>query len=372
MARIVVSRPILRLVFLAIPALGLSPSEPLFSRRSLCGTLLAAGALQAPAVPAVAATAPLSIAGGRVLRVSAERVTAADLPAALADLCTAGIVLCGEHHNSRADHALELELLRTMADAAERDRQPLTLGLEMFERRFQPVLDAYSAGELSDEELFERSEWRDRWVWPYEAYLPIWREARDRGVKMVALNTDTEVLLPVPISGLESLPAGARRDLVPDPVGFVEATRAPHFKRYTDLVIMASFGLHLSQEFIDKRATPQGFFAARILRDEAMAARMAAATRQNGGRGLLLAGSDHCKFELGIAQRLRRCAGKGTSVRVVLLNPSPSDTLSSSETQLALRLGSEEDAPLLADYVVYTEKVRKVKTGYRPKRVYIA
>lgn len=212
-------------------------------RRSvLCG--LAASAAPLPAARAAEerpAGAPPQgaaglIPGAQTYYVNAPRqlVVATDA-AREASLLSSDFVVCGEHHNLAADHVLEASLLRAMADAADRDGVPLVLGLEMVERAFQPALDAYSARTISDAELYTATEWATRWVWPWEQYLPILQLARERNVGLVALNTDTEVLRRVPVEGLESLDAAQRASLVPDPEGFVSATRvrrvpvpAPH------------------------------------------------------------------------------------------------------------------------------------------------
>ena len=274
-----------------------------------------------------------------------------------ASLLSAEFVICGEHHNSPSDHQLEASLLLGMADAAARDGVPLILGLEMFERAFQPALDAYCAGSLSDTELYSATEWATRWVWPWDQYLPIFQLARERGVKLVALNTDTEVLRRVPVEGLGSLSVDQRADLVPDPQGFITATRDPFFGRYTNAIIMASYDVHVLNRFMDARATEAGFFSARILRDEAMASRTVQAAGERG-RALILAGADHVKFEYGLDRRLRRYAARSgranARVETILLNASPEDTLSASVNSLALSLGPEDNAPRLASYLIYS------------------
>jgi uncharacterized iron-regulated protein len=300
---------------------------------------------------------PGLITGAQTYYVNAPRqlVVATDA-AREASLVCAEFVVCGEHHDLAADHRLEASLLRAMADAADRDGVPLVLGLEMVERAFQSALDAYSARSISDAELYTATEWATRWVWPWEQYLPILQLARDRGVGLVALNTDTEVLRRVPIEGLESLNPAQRASLVPDPEGFVSATTDPFFGRYTNAVIMPSFGVHVSQRYMDQRATQAGFFSARILRDEAMASRAVAAAGDRG-RALVLVGADHVKYELGIERRMRRYAALAgrpqARIETVLLSPTPADTLSASETRLALALGPEEEALHLARYIMY-------------------
>ena len=55
-----------------------------------------------------------------------------------------------------------------MAAAARADGVKLALGLECFEQRAQPALDAYAARELDDDGLRAKTEWEARWAWPWE------------------------------------------------------------------------------------------------------------------------------------------------------------------------------------------------------------
>ena len=86
-------------------------------------------------------------------------------------LSTKRAVFLGEHHDAAADHALQAEVisrLRTKIGAA----RPLAVGLEMVQRRYQPQLDAYVAGRLT-----ERNSGRRRLGpalgWPFQTYVPV-------------------------------------------------------------------------------------------------------------------------------------------------------------------------------------------------------
>lgn len=149
-------------------------------------------------------------------------------------------LVVGEHHNYKIDHAMERNMLAAMANEAQADGVPLILGLEMVERAFQQPLDDYCAHKLSDDALFQAVEWDKRWGWPWDQYLPILQLARQRGVRIVALNTDTEVLRRVPIEGLETLSADRRADLVPDAEGFISTTKASRCSRGLRTQLMAN------------------------------------------------------------------------------------------------------------------------------------
>ena len=68
---------------------------------------------------------------------------------AIAVLAERAIVLLGEEHDREDHHRWQLD---TIAALHER-RRAMVLGFEMFPRRSQPVLDRWSAGELSEAEF---------------------------------------------------------------------------------------------------------------------------------------------------------------------------------------------------------------------------
>ncbi|MCW5622180.1 MAG: ChaN family lipoprotein [Burkholderiales bacterium] len=101
--------------------------------------------------------------------------------------------------------------------AALHARHPdLALGLEMFPRRVQPVLDQWTAGDLSEQEFLARSQWDE--VWGYDAahYLPLFHYARMHRIPMLALNVERELVRRVGAQGWESIPKD-RREGIGDP-----------------------------------------------------------------------------------------------------------------------------------------------------------
>ena len=75
-------------------------------------------------------------------------------------------VFLGEHHNSPADHILQAGVIREVHATSPKGR-PIAVGLEAVQRRFQPVLDDYVAGRITEEQLEAATEWRQRWFWPF-------------------------------------------------------------------------------------------------------------------------------------------------------------------------------------------------------------
>lgn len=257
---------------------------------------------------------------------------------ALGRLCAPGVsaIFLGEHHNAMQDHALQTALLTEI-----RRRQPgreIAVGLEAVQRRFQPVLDAYSAREISLEELKDATDWERRWTWSFEGYAPVFEAARVTGARLLALNVDSEDLALVELGGFRGLPPDRLARYIPAPEGFGQYSRTIAFKEYTDYVIRPSYALHARMGILRRTVTGQtldadmpfrNFLSGRLLWDEAMGSAAANWVRDHP-TGLLVGmiGSDHVKFGCGAAGRCARALKQGGlgGVRTVLLNPTCADT----------------------------------------------
>ncbi|QKT05012.1 ChaN family lipoprotein [Ectothiorhodospiraceae bacterium 2226] len=132
--------------------------------------------------------------------------------ALLARLAREDVVLLGERH-AQAEH--QRWQLHTLAGLHAR-RPNLVLGLEMFPRRVQEVLDRWVAGELDEAEFLRESEWDTVWGYDPAAYLPLFHYARMHRIPMVALNVDRAVMGRIRERGFDQVPR-AERDGVGEP-----------------------------------------------------------------------------------------------------------------------------------------------------------
>ena len=65
--------------------------------------------------------------------------------------------------------------------------------MEFIQRPFQPALDAYISGAITEREFLKRAEYFDRWGFDYRLYRPIFSFAKEHGIPMVALNAEREL-----------------------------------------------------------------------------------------------------------------------------------------------------------------------------------
>ena len=311
------------------------------SRRQFIGAAAAATA----AVPqlSVAAAAPTTSEVGRVLpdpsaRLS-PRLAAAAEATVLADLASPNVrsVFLGEHHDAAADHLLQARIVHDLRARVPAER-PMAVGFEAVQRKFQPVLDMYARGEITEADLERQTEWGKRWFWKFENYAPLFRECKSTGVTMLALNVDGEDLAKVEQGGYEALGGDALGTYVRDGAAFGRFAQTTAFKEYTAAVITPSYAMHKQMGILQQTVTGQAlekemtlgrFLAGRLLWDEGMAGAGARWLKANPS-GLLCSciGSDHVKYGAGVPARSAQAlqalgiAPNGpAAVRTVLINP---------------------------------------------------
>jgi uncharacterized iron-regulated protein len=149
---------------------------------------------------------------GRALRAS---------DAVSAELAQRRVVLLGESHDNAEHHRWQLHTI-----AALHARQPgLALGFEMFPRRVQPVLDRWTAGELTEEQFLNGSDWASVWGHDPQLYMPIFHFARMHRIPMVALNVERSLVRRVGNEGWDAVPPAERQGVgepAPAPAPYLE------------------------------------------------------------------------------------------------------------------------------------------------------
>jgi uncharacterized iron-regulated protein len=227
---------------------------------------------------------------------------------ALDVLAGADIVYLGEHHDSAADHAAQLSIVRSLYA-----RDPnLAIGLEMFQQPFQADIDAYLAGTITEEEFLANTEYEQRWGFPWEYYAPIFHFAKEHQIPVIALNAPAEVVRKVAAQGLESL-TPEEQAAIP-PIAELDVSN----QDYRDFVLAAfqGHGSHSGMNF-------ENFFTAQVVWDETMAAAIAQFKQQNPDTQMLvLAGQGHVIYGYGIPNRVTRRLGDSITQTLVLFNAS--------------------------------------------------
>ena len=219
-------------------------------------------------------------------------------------IAAAQVVYLGETHDDPADHTAQLEIVQALAQGNE-----IAIALEMFQRPFQPVLDAYLAGTLTEAELIAQSEYDTRWGFPWEFYAPILRYAKANQIPLIALNTPAEVTRQVARTGLDSL-TDADLQYIP-PLADIDITN----QAYRDW-IGAAFSAHGSGHGLNF----DNFFAAQVLWDETIAEGIVEQLATDPNRQVIvLAGEGHIAYGYGIPSRVARRLPTATQATVMLI-----------------------------------------------------
>lgn len=203
--------------------------------------------------------------------------------------------------------------------------------------------------------------------------LPILHLAREKGIELVPLDIELDVLNTVFGAGLAALSDEARLALVPDLDGFVQSVAGDGFKRYTDNVLADGFDKFVAMQndtststtrIIGSKKSPvtvENYISGRILRDEVMAVQAAKWIAEQDKPSVLVTLLDEAqtKFGFGVQERVARNLARvrqstngvelseatkkdkvSGEILSVLLNPTAADTLSmTAQMRLCLAYG---------------------------------
>lgn len=214
-----------------------------------------------------------------------------DASSVIAELASHDIVLLGETHDSQAHHDWQLGTLKALFAL----RPDLQIGLEMFPRKVQPILDDWIAGKLSEAQFLDRSGWREGWRFDPELYMGIFRFAREHAIPMRALNVDPALIRAVSRDGLQATPA-VLREGVGDP--------APPSAAYRHWLV-AVMAEHSPGKQVDEGRSAR-FVQAQQVWDRAMAEGLAVAARSRPGSLTVgVMGTGHIIHGFGVPHQLR-------------------------------------------------------------------
>lgn len=125
-------------------------------------------------------------------------ITPAELAARLGDV---RLLLVGESHTDMDFHRAQLRILEELV----RSGRKVLLGLEMYPYTEQRHLEAWVDGKLTEEQFLETSRWYDAWGYNWNYYRDLFLFARDRKIRLVALNAPWAVIEKVRKKGFENL-----------------------------------------------------------------------------------------------------------------------------------------------------------------------
>lgn len=272
------------------------------------------------------------IYGGRAAAPNAggsRGIEAAGLPAQMLDartghevaeaafwdrLATMRAVCVGEEHTNPHHHWVQLEVVRHLGPRWKQ----LALGMEMFQRPFQGVLDDYAAKRIDETALRSRAGWEDRWGYDFKLYGPIITAALAVHASLLALNAPKELTKKIAHKGLESLTPDEKKQ-VPQ----LDLEVAEH-RAWFDALMEDMGGSEAHAKKPDAAADPDApsadrIYTVQVVWDETMADAVANWLSANpDGHAVILAGTGHCHDSAIVGRIKRRGIADVVSLRTVI------------------------------------------------------
>ena len=201
-------------------------------------------------------------------------------------------VYVGETHNSLPMHDIQSKIIQALYG---QDRN-LSIGLEMFPVSFQEALNKWSMAILSQEEFIQESRWYVNWNFNFGFYEKIFELAKNNKIPLYGLNAPRAIISKIRMKGWDKLSEDEKK-VVPSPDvsheehrtlirTIFEATEIPHQ--------MKGGGLDMVFD---------GLYRAQSAWDEVMALNAVRSREREGRKMVVLAGSGHLIYNLGINRR---------------------------------------------------------------------
>lgn len=217
----------------------------------------------------------------------------------MGSLSRAQVIYAGEKHTLAAHHAIQLKLLKALAD-----KDPdLSVGMEMFARPYQPVLDLWSAGRLTWNQLLRKTHWYANWRFDAQLYRGLLEEIKRRRLKLVALNIAFHIPAKIAVGGIENL-SPAEKAQLPVSIDYTNQAHRQYLKK-----IFESHKLKGRDSFAD-------FYAAQCVWEEIMA--QSIAENLGNKKMLVIIGNGHIYRKFGVPER----AFKRTAAAYLTIYPA--------------------------------------------------
>jgi aminopeptidase N len=235
---------------------------------------------------------------------SGIRVELVDLPAGIetsktkkfediiTQLLNYQVIYIGEGHTNYEDHQLQLDIARALYE----DDPHLAIGMEMFTRQDQVVLDRYLAGELDEKSFLKESHYFKNWRFDYRLYRDIINFAKFNKLPVIALNLEHDLVTRV-------FKDGGPNSLDAEEASLLPADRKLDEPGYRER-IKAAFMMHAGQQ---GNGDFSGFLQAQALWDETMAETIVRYLQDHPDeRMVIIAGRGHVDKTNAIPPRVER------------------------------------------------------------------
>ncbi len=202
------------------------------------------------------------------------------------------LICVGEQHDSEADHLVQLQIIKALFARDE----SLGVGMEIFQRPFQPAIDRFFAGEIDETAFLKESEYAPRWGYDWKLYRPKIDFCRRNSIPLAALNAPKELTSRISKLGFEQLSDREKQQL-----GTVDFQLKAHRNHWYEL-LSEMHGSHTATSEQKERS-----YQVMAVWDDFMAQSAANfKAKHQLKRMIILAGSGHIDGGFGIPDRVAR------------------------------------------------------------------
>lgn len=199
-------------------------------------------------------------------------------------LSNAEVVYVGERHPDKNHHDIQLKIIKSLHEL----RPNLVVGMEMFDKSYQQVLNQWSGGQLDESEFLKKTHWYANWRYPFELYRDILLFIKENNISLIGLNIPFHIPSKIAIGGIDSLLAPDKFFLPETIITSIE----PH-RQYVEKIY--------EKHTLKGRNNFQTFYEAQCIWEDTMAEVVAAYSREKPM--VVLAGNGHIIYKFGIPDR---------------------------------------------------------------------
>jgi len=232
--------------------------------------------------------------------ISAKTGETATFDELMNDLNSSQIVFIGERHTNPSHHGVQLKII----EAVFKNRHSMKVGMEMFDRSYQPVLDLWSAGLLEEEIFLRKVHWYANWRFDFALYRNIFSFIKQNRIKIVALNIPFHIPSRIRVGGIDNLGDDDKQYLPKE----IDSSNSAH-RNYAEEVF--------NRHHFKSNVKFDDFYMAQCVWDEGMAESIA--SNLGNKTIVVLAGNGHIQYKYGIPDRVFRRTG--ASFRTIYLAP---------------------------------------------------
>jgi len=272
----------------------------------------------------------VDVAPGTII--SMETGKAVSFEQMIREMKPAAFVHIGETHDCLPMHELQARIIRALH---AQDRM-LAVGLEMYPVTLSEPLAKWSLGLLTEAEFLREGRWYTTWNQNFAYYRPIFEYVKAQGIPLYPLNAPREIINKVRMRGWDAL-TEAEKAIMPKP----DLSHEEH--RLLMRTIFSAEEMPAAMKGAGMDMMFEGLYRGQSAWDTVMAANAVKAHEREGRKVVVLVGSGHLIYNLGLNRRAAEMSKLPGKTIVAVEIPKGKSVVTVSRTLADYIVGIEEE-----------------------------